>query len=125
MSSGSPIFIKTFEMLVWLLEHTKKFPKHQRFVMAQRMEQAALSFQDQLVWATKTGQKQAALLQADYHLERLKLYNRLAVQLRLSNVGQHEHLARMLDELGRRLGGGLKSRIASPTLSRGSSPPPR
>ncbi len=23
MSSASPIFIKTFEMLVWLLEHTK------------------------------------------------------------------------------------------------------
>ncbi len=35
MSGGSPIFVKTFEMLAWLLEHTKKFPKHQRFVMAQ------------------------------------------------------------------------------------------
>ncbi|MCB9785051.1 MAG: hypothetical protein H6744_00030 [Deltaproteobacteria bacterium] len=54
MAGGSPIFIKTFDMLTWLLEHTKSFPKHQRFVMAQRMEHAALSFQDDLVWATKT-----------------------------------------------------------------------
>ena len=69
--------------------------------MAQRLEQAALSFQDQLVWATKTSHKHAALIDADFHLERLKLYNRLAVQLRLSSVGQHEHLARQLDELGR------------------------
>lgn len=117
MSGGSPIFIKTFDMLVWLLEHTKKFPKHQRFVMAQRMEQAALSFQDAIVWATKTGpsRRQAALLDADYHLERLKLYSRLAVQLRLSSPGQYEHLARMLDELGRLLGGWLKSIRGRPT----------
>ena len=43
MSGGSPIFIKTFDMLVWLLEHTRKYPRHPRFVMAQRMEQAALT----------------------------------------------------------------------------------
>ena len=43
----------------------------------------------------------AALIDADFHLERLKLYNRLAVQLRLSSVGRHEHLARQLDELAR------------------------
>jgi len=117
MSGGSPIFIKTFDMLVWLLEHTKKYPKHQRFVMAQRMEQAALSFQDSIVWATKAPprQREGALLDADYHLERLKLYNRLAVQLRLSSPGQHEHLARMLDELGRLLGGWLRTVRGRPT----------
>ncbi len=77
--------------------------------MAQRMEQAALSFQDNLVWATKTRRKYEALVDADFHLERLKLYNRLAVQLRLSNVGQYEHLSRQLDELGRLLGGWMRS----------------
>ena len=40
----SPIFLKSFEVLVWLLDHTRKFPKHQRFVMAKRMEEAALGF---------------------------------------------------------------------------------
>ncbi len=50
-SSGrSPLFIKTFDAVVWILEHTKKFPKSQRFVLAQRMEEAALSFQDQIIW---------------------------------------------------------------------------
>ena len=109
MSTGSPIFIKSFEMLVWLLEHTKKFPKHQRFVMAKRMEEAALSFQDQLVYATKTREPERALRQADYHLERLKLYARLSVKLGLSAFAQYEHLARTLDELGRLLGGWLRS----------------
>ena len=103
----SPIFLKSFEMLEWLLEHTKKFPKHQRFVMAKRIEEAALSFHDSLVWATKAGKAEglAPLLDADFHLERLKIYNRLSMKLKLSSFGQYEHLARTLDELGRLLGG--------------------
>jgi hypothetical protein len=32
-----------------VLAHTRKFPRHQRFVMAKRIEEAALSFHDQLV----------------------------------------------------------------------------
>ena len=46
MSNESPIFRKSYEMLVWLLAHTRKFPKDQRFVMAKRMEEAALDFHD-------------------------------------------------------------------------------
>ena len=37
----SPIFLKTFEVSVWLLRNTRKFPKHQRFVVAKRVEEAA------------------------------------------------------------------------------------
>ena len=102
------MFIKSFEMVLWLMEHTKKFPKHQRFVLAKRMEETALSFQDQLVWATKTNQKIPALIEADYHLERLRLYNRLALKMRLHAMGPYEHLARMLEEIGRLMGGWLR-----------------
>jgi hypothetical protein len=38
----SPIFVKTYDFTKWLLEHTIKFPKSQRFVMAKRMEDALL-----------------------------------------------------------------------------------
>ena len=40
----SPIFIKTYDFTKWLLEHTIRFPKSQRFVMAKRIEDAALNF---------------------------------------------------------------------------------
>ena len=55
--SGSPLFIETYDMVLWLLAHTQKFPKSQRFVLAKRMEEAALSFQDKILWATKTSRK--------------------------------------------------------------------
>ena len=104
----SPIFIKSFETLLWLLEHTKKFPSHQRFVMAKRMEEAGLSFHDCIVWATKTKEKRKVLVEADYHLERLKIYNRLCLKMKLLAFNQYEYLAKELDELGRLLGGWIK-----------------
>lgn len=38
----SPLFTKTYDFTKWLLEHTIKFPKSQRFVMAKRLEEAIL-----------------------------------------------------------------------------------
>jgi len=118
MSGGSPLFIKTFDMLEWLLAHTQKFPKSQRFVMARRMDDAALGFQDAILRAAKLPDKRAHLDHADLELDRLKLYNRLAVRLRLHTPAQQEHLARALDELGRLLGGWKRS------LSGGRPRPP-
>ena len=105
----SPIFVKSLETLRWVLDHTKKFPKHQRFVMAKRIEEAALDFHDCLIGATKaSGGKATSLDEADFHLERLKTYNRLCRDLKLLSFGQYEHLAGRLDELGRLLGGWRK-----------------
>jgi len=85
----SPIFVKSFETVLWLLEHTAKFPKHQRFVLAKRIEDAALSFQDELVYATKSDDPIPGLRAADYHLERLRLYARLSLKMRLSTFEQY------------------------------------
>jgi hypothetical protein len=109
MRDGSPLFIKTFDMLEWLLAHTAKFPKSHRFGLAKRMDDAALDFSDALLWALKAPDKRAVLLHADGALERLRFYNRLAVRLRLQTPAQQEHLAKQLDELGRLVGGWLRA----------------
>ncbi len=46
---------------------------------------------------------------ADFHLERLKVYNRLSMRLKLSSFDQYEYLAAALTELGRMLGGWQRS----------------
>jgi hypothetical protein len=115
--SESPIFIKAFEMLEWLLARTQKFPKSQRFVMAKRMEDAGLGLYDELVRAARAREKADALAEADFHLERLKVYNRLCVKLELLAFNQYEHLARELDEVGRLLGGWRRS-VKSKVMTR-------
>jgi len=119
----SPIFVKGFETLRWILEHTKKFPKHQRFVMARRIEDAALDFHDCLIGAVKARDRRESMRKADLHLERLKTYNRLCRDLKLLSFGQYEHLAGRLDELGRLLGGWQKRLAAERSKQPGGAAP--
>ncbi len=107
----SPIFLKSYETLVWLLEHTAKFPKNQRFLMAKRMEDAALEFHERINQAAHRAGAPAAesLAEADEVLANLKMYNRLAKDLKLLAFHQYEYLAVALDEIGKLLGGWLRS----------------
>ena len=106
----SPIFIKCYELMVWVMQHTQKFPRSQRFLMAQRMEQACLDLYQQLNRAAKVkNQQRGALEQADLELANLRFYNRLCKDLKLLSFKQYEYLAAGLDEVGRLLGGWQKS----------------
>ncbi len=107
----SPIFIKSYETMVWLMNHTKKFPKNQRFLMAKRMEEASLDFYEQLNRAARRKDVGVgkALSEADEVLANLKMYNRLCKDLKLLSFNQYEYLAASLDEIGRLLGGWKKS----------------
>ncbi|MBE7534561.1 MAG: hypothetical protein HS124_02365 [Anaerolineales bacterium] len=44
----SPIFVRTFDLLTWLLPFAQKFPKEQRFVLAARLHNAAFNFTKKL-----------------------------------------------------------------------------
>lgn len=107
----SPLFIKTYDFTVWLLEHTIKFPKSQRFVMAKRIEEAVLNFYDLLLLAVKEkkrgGQKEV-LQRASFELERLKHYMRLSKDLNLITIKQYEYSSNAIVEIGNLLGGWLK-----------------
>jgi len=111
----SPIFIKSFETLQWTLEHTRKFPKDQRFVLAKRIEDTFLSFYDAILDASdhKGVAAVRTLHDADRLLERLRHYNRLSVRMKFVSFNQYEHLAGRLEEIGKLLGGWLNGSVTS------------
>jgi hypothetical protein len=51
MSETLVIFTRTFDFVTWLLPLAEKFPRSQRFVVTQRMQNAVLNFQEMLVEA--------------------------------------------------------------------------
>jgi len=105
----SPIFTRTYDLLRWLIPATLKFPRQHRFVMAETLQRAALSFQDAILEAGHARRPVAELARADLALARLKLYLRLSHDLDLLSHGQYQHVARIVDEIGRLLGGWRKS----------------
>ena len=46
-----PIFVKTYDLLLWLIPLTLKFPKSQRFLLAERLSGMALDFYDLILEA--------------------------------------------------------------------------
>jgi len=105
----SPIFTKTFDLLAWLLPETVKFPRQHRFVLAEAVQRTALLFQEQIIEASMMADPLPRLHDADVTLIKLRTYLRLARQLDLLKFNQYEHGARLVDEVGRLLGGWLKS----------------
>lgn len=104
------ILTQTYDLLTWLLPQCDRFPKTQRFVITQRLQGAALDFQEALFEANaRSGTRRLAHLEAaDAHLNKLRLYLRLARRWDWLSSGQYEHVSRMVADLGKLLGGWIR-----------------
>ena len=106
----SPIFTRTSDFILWLLDHTEKFPKSERFRMAKRLEDSVFSFYELLIEATRTTKrKRSLLIKADVELEKLRLYVRMSQQRKLTSIKQYHFISGALIEIGKLLGGWLKT----------------
>jgi hypothetical protein len=107
----SPIFTKTYDLLMWLIPATTKFPREHRFVLAKAVQETALRFQECLIEAglAQDRTRQHALAQADVNLTKLRFYLRLCQDLGVLTARQYHHVAEMVTEVGRLLGGWRQS----------------
>ena len=103
----SPIFTRTHDLLLWLIPATIKFPREQRFVLARAVQETALRFHGTLLEAalTKGRGESRALARADVDLARLRAYLRLCRDMELITLAQYKHVAAIVSEVGRLLGG--------------------
>ena len=118
------IFTQTHEFLSWLLPQCERFPKSQRFVVTQRLQSAALDFQEAIFEANaRNGAQRLMYLQAaDAQLNKLRLYLRLSHQWRWLSSGQYEHVSRMVAGIGKLLGGWIKQTRAAADKARAGEP---
>lgn len=102
-----PIFTRTFDMLAWLLPATNHFPRSHRHSFTQRLLDAAFDFSEALQEANlRFGNARVErLTRADEALDKLRYYLRLAARLGWLKPGQYQHVAAMVAEIGRLLGG--------------------
>ncbi len=104
----SPLFAKSYDFVRWLIPQTVKFPRQQRFVLAERLQATAMDFMECLYQATDKPRQAEALRQADVKLKQLRFYLRLSHDLQLLDMRRYEHASRLLEELGRLLGAWLR-----------------
>jgi len=115
----SPLFVKTYDFLLWLIPLTLKFPKSQRFLLAERLSKMALDFYDLILDAVMEPEREGECLDAaDRLLTKIRLYVRLSYDLHCISLGQMEHAARLMDELGRLIGGWKRKRARQQGVNR-------
>lgn len=105
----SPIFVKHYDLMAWLIPCTLAFPKSQRGVLARQVQTELFRIYEALVEAGSSQSPLPSLSLADQALVRLRTYLRLCHDLKLLSTGQYEHVSRLVGEVGKLLGGWLKT----------------
>ncbi|MBI5291121.1 MAG: four helix bundle protein [Chloroflexi bacterium] len=93
------------------MQRSQSFPRPHRFGATQRLQNAAMDFQELIVEAEslRGAERLERLRRADAELGKVRLYLRLCRQWDWLTAGQYEHASRMIAEMGRLLGGWLKA----------------
>ncbi|MBI9043577.1 MAG: diversity-generating retroelement protein Avd [Anaerolineaceae bacterium] len=106
--SQSPIFIKTESFMIWFFQHTAKFPKHERFRLAKRMDDALFEFHSNLLISSKQLNKLPTLKKADAELDKLRTYLRISLEMKYTSEMQYHYCSEQVKEIGKILGGWIK-----------------
>lgn len=106
----SPVYSRTYDLLLWLLPQATRFPRQHRFGLGERLVRRALDFQEALIAAGQANpdRRRSLLLEADTLLSQLRALVRLCKDLELLSLQQYEHAGRLLSEVGRLLGAWLR-----------------
>ena len=101
---------KTYDLILWSCNHTSKFPRNHRFVLGERIERNLYNLLETLIAAKYTKNRQRLLEEANLTLEVLRFQMRLAKDLQCLKVESYAFAAKSIDEIGRLVGGWLRSR---------------
>ena len=101
----SPLFVKTYELLLWIIKHVEKFPRSQRFILARRLQDAAFDLYEELVAAARVRRRPINnLKRADDRLDMVRRYFRISRDLGFCSLDQYEFVTTGLNEIGKMIG---------------------
>ena len=118
------VFHKTYEFIKWLHALLNNFPKSEKYTLAQKIENASLSVLEGVIKSNHDFDKAASIEATIVELDKLRVFFRLAKDLRFISFAQYEEGAKLIDEIGRLLGGWKKkssSRAQQPARLEGGA----
>jgi four helix bundle protein len=96
--------------MVWFFPIVDNFPKYEKFVLCTQIKNSVLDISKIIIEANKTrGSKVRFLHRIDVRLEQLRMLIRFAHERKYLNHSKYENVSKKVDEVGRMLGGWIKS----------------
>ena len=65
----SPIFVRTYDFIQWLIPRTMGFPRSQRFILTKRLQDSVLDFYEVIIAAATAGATSAASARAPIRVD--------------------------------------------------------
>jgi hypothetical protein len=109
MAESDNILTRLESLLAYLIPQLNKFPRSQKFVLGDRIETRLLEVQECCLRAYYGRDKRPHLLEANLQLEVTRRLVRLAHAMRYLSNHTYGLLAERMDEVGRMIGGWLRS----------------
>lgn len=103
------IFQKAYDLTLRFFRETHEFPRDYKYTLGQKMKETCLDMLDAIIEANGAADKKPSLELASARLERLRIYTRLAYDLKVIGMKKYEVLSKYSNEIGRMIGGWMKS----------------
>jgi len=102
---GGPALEAMYGLTLWLVPALERFPRRQKFLLADRIQTTAIAVLEALTEATFTQRRSRLLDRVNLDLDKLRLLLRLAKDLGCLDRRRYEYAVRRIDEVGRLVGG--------------------
>jgi len=104
------IYQKTYEFLLELYKLVRQFPKSEKYVLGQRLENTIINIIENIIEANMRIEKEKLpfLTKANVELEKVRIYLKLSKDLGFLSIKQYKTMNSKLREIGRLLGGLIK-----------------
>ena len=103
------ILQKTYDMILYSQSPLNQFPKFEKHVLAAEIRKTMNNLLSLIITANKKYYKKTTLQEIDVELEKLRTFIRLSKDLKYIDIKKYEVWSRLLTEIGRMLGGWMKT----------------
>jgi len=109
---GLILFQKTYDLILEVHPViVNKFPKNQRFVLGQKIENTLIAILEIAITINLSKPTVNYFRRLDIEIQKLKIFIRLAKDLKFINIKKYEYLEKKVIEIGKITGGWKKTLI--------------
>lgn len=105
----APVINDVYNLIKWYGINLQSFPRNHRYGLGLRIESSLHDILKALLQAKFQAEKAEKLKYANIELEFLRFMSREAFELKLIDSARHRAFLSQIDNIGRQLGGWLKS----------------
>ena len=103
------VIVGLYDLVLWYTQRTERFPKSLRVTLGDRIDNKLLDMLELAVRARYAREPRKLLLSLNTELDLLRYLTRLARERGALEVKQYEFVSRCIGDIGRQVGGWLKS----------------